>query len=135
MTGHAYTGSDALTGITAVEAEASVLPGESPLHRRHHYLNGMWHETMISCNLRAALVENIARCYLCRGVELADLISEGNSGLSHALKNFESEGGSRFSSYAARCIRRYVERAIADRHEGSRIQALANHQSACATDN
>lgn len=102
----------------SAEAEAS--------RRRAHYANDIWHEKIISCNLRVALVDKIARRYVNRGVALSDLIREGNLGLTHALENFETEGGSRFSTYATRCIRQNIERAIISQSGASRISAASN---------
>lgn len=70
-------------------------------------------QKVIAHNLR--LVFYIARRYADRGVELLYLVREGNLGLIYALENFEVEGGFRFSSYAARCVRRNIERAITER--------------------
>jgi DNA-directed RNA polymerase sigma subunit (sigma70/sigma32) len=91
------------------ETETSSLYIETFSLRRDHYFNGVLHEKMISDKLRHALVDIIAKRYVDRGVALPELIKEGNLGLAHALKNFELEGGLRFSTYAARCIRRYIE--------------------------
>lgn len=99
---------------SSAEARSSSLSKESefvPLGYAKGF-NDIWHEKIISHNLRVALVENIARDYVNYGVALAELIKEGNTGLSHALSNFELEGGSRFSAYAARCIRHSIVRAI-----------------------
>lgn len=100
------------------EAESSRLSkGGSYSLRRENYFNDIWHEKMISYNLRVALVDNIAMLYANRGVALPELIKEGNLGLTHALENFELEGGSRFSTYAARCIRHNIEHAVTS-HSG-----------------
>lgn len=40
------------------------------------------------------------------------LIGEGNLGLIHALEKFDPARGHRFSTYATRWIRHYIERAI-----------------------
>lgn len=94
------------------ENEAFNLSREAFSPWRTQHCNDIWHEKIISHNLRVALVDNIAMHYVNRGVEFPDLIRVGNLGLTHALKNFELEGGSRFSNYASRCIRLYIERAI-----------------------
>jgi len=82
-----------------------------------HYFHDIWHEKIISHNLRVALVGSIAMNYVNRGIALSELIKEGNLGLIHALENFELEGGSRFSTYAARCIRLKMERVITSQSE------------------
>lgn len=62
------------------------------------------------------MVANIARQYAHSGVDAVELVKAGNLGLGHALEHFEPGKAAHFSGYAAMCVRRYIERFIADRH-------------------
>ena len=73
----------------------------------------------LSSNLR--LVVNIAKRYQGRGLELMDLIQEGNLGLMTALDRYDVTRGFRFSTYATSWIRQGVTRAIADKGRTVRI--------------
>ncbi len=74
---------------------------------------------MILSNLR--LVVRIAKAYRDRGVELLDLIEEGNLGLITAVDRFEPERGRRFSTYASWWIRQSVVRGVANYSRTVRI--------------
>ena len=65
---------------------------------------------MINRNL--LIVVKIALKYCNRGVELDDLIQEGNFGLMRAVDKFEPERGFRFSTYATSWIRAFIELGI-----------------------
>jgi DNA-directed RNA polymerase sigma subunit (sigma70/sigma32) len=67
-------------------------------------------QKIIAHNLR--LVVSIAKRYTNRGMELSDLVREGNQGLIHALEQFSSAKGFKFSIYATWCICQSIERAI-----------------------
>lgn len=69
-------------------------------------------ERLILSNLR--LVVDIARRYIRQGLDLLDLIQEGNIGLMRATGKFDHRLGFKFSTYATWWIRQAVTRAVAD---------------------
>jgi RNA polymerase primary sigma factor len=76
-------------------------------------------ERMVLCNLR--LVMSIARRFTGRGVDLEDLIEEGNLGLITAVERFDPDRGFRFSTYAAWWIRQAIATAVAEQSRTLKI--------------
>ncbi len=76
-------------------------------------------DELVKANLR--LVVSIARRYSGKGMQLLDIIQEGNIGLMKAADKFDCDMGYKFSTYATWWIKQAISRALADSDKVIRI--------------
>ncbi len=78
-------------------------------------------DMLVKANLR--FVVNIANLYKGQGIDVNELINEGNMGLIEAARRFDHTQKIKFISYAVWWVRQNITRAIAERGRLVRISA------------
>ena len=76
---------------------------------------------LVNSNLR--FVVNIANLYKGRGLDIMELINEGNMGLIEAARRFDRSQKIKFISYAVWWIRQNITRALSEKGRMIRISA------------
>ena len=76
-------------------------------------------DKLVNANLR--FVVNVAKKYQNHGLDMTDLISEGNIGLMTAIEKFDVSKGYHFISYAVWWIRQSILKAICEKSRAIRL--------------
>jgi RNA polymerase primary sigma factor len=106
--------------------ERTLLTAEQERQLTHQVKAGdtlAW-QHFIEANLR--LVISIAKHYQGRGLDLDDLVQEGNLGLLRAVEKFDPTRNYKFSTYAVWWIRQAISRALAEKGRTIRLPVQAH---------
>lgn len=113
--------------FTEVSKEGVVTPKEEiELARKIKKGDAVAKEKLIKANLR--FVISVAKNYQNNGLDLSDLINEGNIGLIRAAEDFDETKGFKFISYAVWWIRQSIIQSIADNKRVVKIPSNKNLQ-------
>ena len=108
--------------LKEVARESTITPEEEvALAKRIRNNDEVALEKLVVANLR--FVISVAKQYQNFGLELEDLINEGNLGLIEAARRFDETRGFKFISYAVWWIRQSILKAIAEKTRKIRIPA------------
>lgn len=97
-----------LTVLTNKKEKQLIEDMKNPNITKEEYEN--IEKQLVEGNLR--FVIKVAKEYQNQGIDLCDLVSEGNYGLVRALKNFDNTKGIRFMSYAVFWIRQAILQSL-----------------------
>ena len=108
--------------LKEISKEEMVTPQEEvELARRIKSGDEIALERLVRANLR--FVISVAKQYQHHGLELEDLINEGNLGLIEAAKRFDETRGFKFISYAVWWIRQSIIKAIVEKSRKIKLPA------------
>lgn len=82
---------------------------------------------LVEANLR--FVVAIAKQYQGKGLDMADLVSEGNMGMLKAAMKFDAGRGTHFVNYAVVHVRQHIEKALKMESKERRVENVADGQS------